>query len=124
MNRKLLATAICAVMAGFSAASAHAQEAGTAQGTDQDTTTDQPQEQAQNLDKIVVTGSRIPRTQLETASPVTTITAEEIKSHAIERQLDQPAAHRSRHEHEVRARTEFTANEALTIRTIEPDTST
>ncbi|MFL6593229.1 MAG: TonB-dependent receptor plug domain-containing protein [Luteimonas sp.] len=80
MNRKLLATAVCAAMAGFSAASAHAQEAGTAQGTGQDTATDQSQEQSKNLDKIVVTGSRIPRSQLETASPVLTITSDEIRA--------------------------------------------
>src|SRR4249919_4112929 len=79
MNRKLLATAICAAMSGLSTA-VHAQDTGTdaAQATDQ--ATDQQQDKANEIDRIVVTGSRIPRTQLETASPVTTITADEIKS--------------------------------------------
>jgi outer membrane receptor protein involved in Fe transport len=37
-------------------------------------------QQATNLDKVVVTGSLIPQTQLETFSPVITITAEDIRS--------------------------------------------
>jgi outer membrane receptor protein involved in Fe transport len=87
MDRKVLATAICAALAGLCTMSvASAQDAGTgaAQATDQQAAdqqaTDQPQDQeATNIDKIVVTGSRIPRTQLETASPVLTITAEDIQ---------------------------------------------
>jgi len=69
-------------MAGLST-TVHAQDTGTgtAQAADQtpDQTPDQ-QDKANEIDRIVVTGSRIPRTQLETASPVTTITADEIKS--------------------------------------------
>jgi outer membrane receptor protein involved in Fe transport len=81
MNRKLLATAICAAIGGLSTV-AFAQDAGTPADTPQATdqaTTDQ-QDDSTNLDKIVVTGSRIPRAQLETASPVLTITSEEIKA--------------------------------------------
>lgn len=78
MQRKLLTTAICMAMAvPLIAPRAHAQEA------QPDPATDQPGSapaDADALDKIVVTGSRIPRAQVETASPVVTITAEQIKS--------------------------------------------
>ena len=47
--------------------------------TDQ-ATSDQQDQKSTNLDKIVVTGSRIPRAQLETASPVLTITSDEIQA--------------------------------------------
>ncbi|MET0717789.1 MAG: TonB-dependent receptor plug domain-containing protein, partial [Pseudoxanthomonas sp.] len=70
MDRKLLATAICAALAWPLAATAvHAQET-AAPATD---------EEATELDRVLVTGSRIPRAQLETASPVITITAEDIQ---------------------------------------------
>ena len=66
MDRKLLVSAICAALAISATTSlAHAQAP--------------PADDATDLDTIVVTGSRIPRTQLETASPVLTITAEEIQ---------------------------------------------
>jgi outer membrane receptor protein involved in Fe transport len=83
MQRKLLTTAICMAMAlPALAQNAYAQDAGQAdpdaagasQQPDGTTTT------ADTLDKIVVTGSRIPRAQVETASPVLTITAEQIKN--------------------------------------------
>ena len=74
MNRKLLATAICAALAWpLAATTVHAQEAAT---TESDTDTDKD---ATELDRILVTGSRIPRAQLETASPVITISAEDIQ---------------------------------------------
>ena len=73
MNRKLLATAICAALAWPLAATAvHAQEATATADTDED-------KDATQLDRILVTGSRIPRAQLETASPVITISAEDIQ---------------------------------------------
>ena len=92
MERKLLTTAVCAVLF-VQAMNAHAQDT-TAQDKAAQTPTAQdasaqeapppapPAEQrreATNLDRVVVTGSRIPRSQIETASPVTTITAEEIQ---------------------------------------------
>ncbi|RZA21645.1 MAG: TonB-dependent receptor [Lysobacteraceae bacterium] len=40
----------------------------------------QPQEAATDLDKVVVTGSLIPQTQVETFTPVTIISAEDIQS--------------------------------------------
>ncbi|MCW0369871.1 Vitamin B12 transporter BtuB [Xanthomonas sacchari] len=46
----------------------------------QDATTDDKTDKATNLDKITVTGSLIPQTEIETATPVTTINAEEIKA--------------------------------------------
>lgn len=77
IRRKLLASAIVASLAmPLAATSAFAQDATPSQDNpDADSS-----QQATNLDKIVVTGSRIPRVELETASPVTTITAEQIKS--------------------------------------------
>ncbi|KAF1708434.1 TonB-dependent receptor plug domain-containing protein [Pseudoxanthomonas sacheonensis] len=73
MNRKLLATAICAALAWpLAATTVHAQEAASQADSGQD-------EDATELDRILVTGSRIPRAQLETASPVITITAEDIQ---------------------------------------------
>jgi outer membrane receptor protein involved in Fe transport len=73
MNRKLLATAICAALAWpLAATTGHAQETASQADADQD-------EDATELDRILVTGSRIPRAQLETASPVITISAEDIQ---------------------------------------------
>lgn len=80
MDRKLLVTAICAALAApVFAPAARAQDAAQAR---QATSADQSEETsdtAAELDKVVVTGSRIPRTELETASPVLTITSEEIQ---------------------------------------------
>jgi len=71
MDRKLLATAICAALAWPLAVSAvQAQESGTTAEADSDAT---------QLDRILVTGSRIPRAQLETSSPVVTISSEDIQ---------------------------------------------
>ncbi|WP_425500934.1 TonB-dependent receptor plug domain-containing protein [Pseudoxanthomonas gei] len=57
------------------AATARAQE----DSPDQPGAEDQPAAAPTELDRILVTGSRIPRVQLETASPVVTITAEDIQ---------------------------------------------
>lgn len=63
MNKKLLTTAIGAVLISTVVGSvAHAQQS------------------AKDIDKVVVTGSLIPQSQLETATPVTTISAEDIKA--------------------------------------------
>lgn len=73
MNRKLLATAICAALGWpLATTTVHAQETATEADADQD-------KGATELDRILVTGSRIPRAQLETASPVITISAEDIQ---------------------------------------------
>lgn len=73
MDRKLLATAICAALAWpLVTATLHAQEAGSTEAEDE-------ADDATELDRVLVTGSRIPRAQLETASPVVTITAEDIQ---------------------------------------------
>ena len=78
MNRKLLATAICAALAWpLAATTVHAQEAASQADADQD-------EDATELDRILVTGSRIPRAQLETASPVITISAERAARQILE----------------------------------------
>jgi outer membrane receptor protein involved in Fe transport len=77
MDRKLLTTAICATLALSAAGLARAQET-PADDQAQDATPP-PKQEAANLDTIVVTGSRIPRAQIETASPVVTITAADIQ---------------------------------------------
>lgn len=80
MERKLLATAICAALA-FAAAntSARAQQAPPPQDTGETGQATTSEDDATNLDTIVVTGSRIPRAQIETASPVVSITSEDIQ---------------------------------------------
>ncbi len=71
--RSRLSAALFAALALPIAGSALAQDA-TA------TTPDESETKAKTLDKIVVTGSLIPQTQIETATPVTTISAEDIKA--------------------------------------------
>ena len=46
----------------------------------QEATGEAPDTDSRTLDKVVVTGSLIPQTQLETFSPVMTISAEDIRS--------------------------------------------
>jgi outer membrane receptor protein involved in Fe transport len=78
----LLTAAVCAALF-VPAMSVQAQQATPPeQAPPQQTATPEearPGEKATNLDRVVVTGSRIPRSQIETASPVTTITADEIQ---------------------------------------------
>lgn len=50
------------------------------QNASQDQATTQSGEKAKDLDKVVVTGSLIPQTQVETFTPVTIISAEDIQS--------------------------------------------
>ena len=66
MNRKMLATAICAVLASPLVAFA------------QDTTATQEQKETTELDTVVVTGSLIPQVKMENANPVVTISSEDI----------------------------------------------
>ena len=73
MQRKHLTTAICMAMAAV-ATSAHAQDATQADANAA------PAPKAEALDKIVVTGSLIPQTTLETAKPVLVISAEDLKT--------------------------------------------
>ena len=71
MDRKLLVTAICAALTWpLAIDTVHAQEVAAEATAEEDAT---------ELDRVLVTGSRIPRAQLETASPVITITAEDIQ---------------------------------------------
>ena len=65
---------LCGVASGLAGKAATA--------ADQDQTTNQQSSTAQ-LGKIEVTGSKIKRTETETAQPVTTITAQEIKSSGL-----------------------------------------
>lgn len=88
MNRKLLATAICAGL--FATGAAYAQQ--SAQTTpagqqdqnatgqsDQSTTPDQ-KKKAKTLQTIIVTGSLIPQSQIETANPVITLSAQKLQA--------------------------------------------
>lgn len=73
LNRKTLAAAVCAALVGsFVMAGAQAQE--------QEQMQTEGAQKAKTLDKITVTGSLIPQSQLETYAPVTTISAEDIKA--------------------------------------------
>ena len=76
--RNRLSAALIAAMILPATGAAFAQDASTTDGTQQPATQDS--KDARTLDKIVVTGSLIPRSQLETATPVTTITAEDIQA--------------------------------------------
>lgn len=85
MNRTLLATAICASL--FAAGSAYAQttpstqgQSGQAPATAQNSTnTSKKKEKEKTLQTVTVTGSLIPQSQIETANPVITVTAQDIK---------------------------------------------
>ncbi len=80
MNRTLLAVAVATAL-GCACASA----AGNAGADPQDTNTQATTETAstQNLETVVVTGSRIPRAQVEGPAPVVTITAQDIKNNGF-----------------------------------------
>lgn len=78
MNRKLLASAICAGLFMAGAAYAHAAPAPAAQPQDQ-TTTDQSNDQNQNakeMETITVTGSLLKRPEYETTAPVQVVDME------------------------------------------------
>jgi len=75
MNRDILAAAVCAALALqiVPVRNARAQDTGTT-GTEGSTSSEKKE-----LEKIVVTGSMIPQSEIETASPVITITAKQIE---------------------------------------------
>ncbi|MFT4257557.1 MAG: TonB-dependent receptor [Pseudoxanthomonas sp.] len=76
-KHRLSAAVFAAILGGgLSSVPAFAQEATTTS----DQTETKKEEKATNLEKVVVTGSLIPQTELETSSPVTIITAEDIHS--------------------------------------------
>jgi len=85
MNRKLLASAICASL--FVAGTAYAQDntapqqaqdqSTTAQSNDSNSQQDQ-EKKAKTLNTITVTGSLIPQSQIETANPVITISSQDM----------------------------------------------
>ena len=95
MNRKLLTSAICASL--LVAGTAYAQDnAAPQQPQDQSAATQsnnsnsqQDQEKnAKKLQTITVTGSLIPQSQVETASPVITITAEDLSKQGFRNVYD------------------------------------
>ena len=77
-RRNLLALAVVAGL--LAPAQAFAQDAGAAANETQPQPAATDSKDAKTLDKVVVTGSLIPRSQLETATPVTTITASDIRA--------------------------------------------
>ncbi len=77
MNRKLLASAICASL--FVAGTAYAQDnTAPQQAQDQSTAAQSTDQNAKKLQTITVTGSLIPQSQIETANPVITLTAQDM----------------------------------------------
>jgi outer membrane receptor protein involved in Fe transport len=88
MNRKFLTVALCAAIAAPVWTAAVAQSA-PVQNNTQDQQDQQDQQQTANqqtsdqnpkqMKGVMVTGSLIPQTEIETATPITTITAEDIK---------------------------------------------
>jgi len=79
LERSRLSAALFAALVMPVAGAALAQDAG-AQTDQTTTTTTTTNTKATNLDKIVVTGSLIPQTSLETARPVTVISAEDLQT--------------------------------------------
>lgn len=77
MNRNLLTTAILATLATSFAA--HAQDTTNAAAAQQPQTSQTGSEPPKQLEAVVVTGSLIPQTQIETATPVQSISSEDIK---------------------------------------------
>lgn len=78
MNRKLLYLALGTALALVGPiASLHAQQAASQDNTDQ---APAAKKKAKKLETINVTGSLIPQTEIETSTPVVTITAQDIKA--------------------------------------------
>jgi iron complex outermembrane recepter protein len=75
-------SAVVAAVAVFTlaAAASSVRTAGAAVGPNTDTTTTSDKKKDDQLDEVVVTGSLIPQARIETASPITTITAEDIQT--------------------------------------------
>ena len=96
MNRKLLASAICASL--FVAATASAQsnpapqqsqdQSATAQSSTATPQQEKKKEEPKTLKAITVTGSLIPQAQIETASPVITISSKEIEKQGFRNVYD------------------------------------
>jgi outer membrane receptor protein involved in Fe transport len=83
-QRLLVSSIIMGLCATLAAGTVLAQDA-----TDQQTTADQTKKKnAQDFETVVVTGSLIPKAQIETASPVVTITAEDIKREGFKNVYD------------------------------------
>jgi outer membrane receptor protein involved in Fe transport len=85
MNRKLLVGAICAGL--FTTGAAWAQDNST-QSQDQTTSTQSQDEGKKTLQAVVVTGSLIPQAEIETASPVITITTKDLQTQGFRNVYD------------------------------------
>lgn len=97
MNRKLLASAICASLLvagtafaqGNSAPQQTQDQPTTAQNKTSSSSQDQKKkEEKKTLKTITVTGSLIPQSQVETASPVITITAQDLQKQGFKNVYD------------------------------------
>ncbi|MEO8804170.1 MAG: TonB-dependent receptor [Rudaea sp.] len=87
MKRKLLVTAIVmGLAAAMPIASVYAQDAND-QAT-QTQTNKKDKDKTQKLETVTVTGSLIPKSQIETSSPVVTITADEMKKQGFKNVYD------------------------------------
>ena len=120
MKRKLLTQAVCLALAvSCMPAVALAQDAAIAAPQQQQDTGDQDRnDDAKNLDTVVVTGSRIPRAVQETAAPTFSITAEDIQKQGFRNVSDvlraQPLATGAVQDNQSGGSGSFTA-EATTI---------
>ena len=86
MNRKILAGAICAAL--FVTDGAWAQD-NSGQSQDQAVSTpQQTKEEKKTLQAVVVTGSLIPQAEIETASPVITITGQDLQTQGFRNVYD------------------------------------
>lgn len=97
MNRKLLASAICASLLvagtafakGAASTPQQAQDTSTASQANTSSSQDQKKdEKKKTLGTITVTGSLIPQSQVETASPVITITSKDIEKQGFRNVYD------------------------------------
>jgi len=100
MNRTLLATAVCASLmwgsnaladdtaAATATASAGSAAQDNAQNQDQDASAKDKDKKVKELDRVSVTGSLIPRSEKETASPVIKITGKELQAEGFRNVYD------------------------------------
>lgn len=82
-NRSPLTLALAVALllpAGAALAQDAAQQSQDSKDTDSQATSQSSDQKPKNLDKVVVTGSLIPQTQIETFQPITVITAEDISA--------------------------------------------
>src|SRR6185437_7480007 len=86
MTKRLLVSSILlGLAAALPAPAVLAQSADTSQSVPD---TDKDKKKTAQLDEVVVTGSLIPRAEIETASPVITISAKDLETHGFRNVYD------------------------------------